>query len=397
MTETQLVTGTQPVVRTCPFSPPEEYRTLREQDPITRVTLPDGIEGWLVTRYADVRAVLSDPRFSSRRRGVTGNHLGSEELPPAPPGWFIMMDPPEHTRLRRMLTGRFTVRRMRELTPAVEKIVADHLDAMAAATGPVDLVQEFALPIPSLVICELLGVPYADREEFQHNSAVILRLGAPAEEVAQAQLELNRLIHRIAVRKRAEPGDDILSALVRDGDLTDEELAGVGVLLLVAGHETTANMIALSTLCLLRDPAQLALLRSEPEHVDAVVEELLRYLSVIQFGIRRRALEDVELDGHLIPAGSTVVAHLPAANRDPEQFPQDPESLDLMRPHSAHVAFGFGIHQCIGQQLARLELRIALSALFERFPELRLAMPLEQIPMRDEMVVYGVHELPVTW
>ncbi|MEU6584995.1 cytochrome P450 [Nocardia sp. NPDC046763] len=396
MTHTQLA-GSQPVVRTCPFSPPGEYRELREQDPVAHVTLPDGIDGWLITRYADVRAVLSDPRFSSRRRGVTGNHRGSQEIPPPAPGWFIFMDAPEHTRLRKMLTGQFTVRRMRELAPAVERIVADHLDAMAAATGPIDLVQDFALPIPSLVICELLGVPYADRAEFQHNSATLLRLGAPAEEVAQAQLELNQLIHRLAVQKRTEPADDILSALVRDGDLTDEELAGVGVLLLVAGHETTANMIALSTLCLLRDPAQLALLRAEPEHADAVVEELLRFLSVIQFGIRRTALEDVEVGGQLIPAGSTVVAHLPAANRDPELFPDDPESLDLLRPHRPHVAFGFGIHQCIGQQLARLELRIALTALFERFPELRLAVPLDAVPMRDEMVVYGVHELPVTW
>ncbi|MET8424560.1 cytochrome P450 [Nocardia sp. NPDC004860] len=396
MTHTQLA-GSQPVVRSCPFSLPAEYRELREQDPVAHVTLPDGIDGWLITRYADVRAVLSDPRFSSRRRGVTGNHRGSQEIPPPPPGWFIFMDAPEHSRLRKMLTGRFTVRRMRELTPAVERIVADHLDAMAAATGPVDLVQDFALPIPSLVICELLGVPYADRAEFQHNSATLLRLGAPAEEVAQAQLELNQLIHRLAVQKRTEPGDDILSALVRDGDLTDEELAGIGVLLLVAGHETTANMIALSTLCLLRDPAQLALLRAEPEHADAVVEELLRFLSVIQFGIRRTALADVEVGGQLIPAGGTVVAHLPAANRDPELFPDHPENLDLLRPHRPHVAFGFGIHQCIGQQLARLELRIALTALFERFPELRLAVPLEAVPMRDEMVVYGVHELPVTW
>ncbi|MEV6099263.1 cytochrome P450 [Nocardia sp. NPDC051981] len=396
MTHTQLA-GSQPVVRTCPFSPPGEYRELREQGPVAHVTLPDGIDGWLITRYADVRAVLSDPRFSSRRRGVTGNHRGSQEIPPPPPGWFIFMDAPEHSRLRKMLTGQFTVRRMRELAPAVERIVADHLDAMAGATGPVDLVQDFALPIPSLVICELLGVPYADRAEFQHNSAALLRLGAPAEEVAQAQLELNQLIHRLAVQKRTELADDILSALVRDGDLTDEELAGIGVLLLVAGHETTANMIALSTLCLLRDPAQLALLRAEPEHADAVVEELLRFLSVIQFGIRRTALADVEVGGRLIPAGGTVVAHLPAANRDPELFPDDPESLDLLRPHRPHVAFGFGIHQCIGQQLARLELRIALTALFERFPELRLAVPLEAVPMRDEMVVYGVHELPVTW
>ncbi|MFJ4650832.1 cytochrome P450 [Nocardia sp. NPDC088792] len=398
MTESQLTAGIQPVVRTCPFSPPEEYRALREQDPITEVTLPDGIPGWLVTRYAEVRALLSDTRFSSRRRGISGGvDRALDELPEAAPGWFIMMDPPDHTRLRRLLTGHFTVRRTRELAPAVERIVTDHLDAMAAQGGPIDLVQAFALPIPSLVICELLGVPYADREEFQHNSATLLRIDTTVEETRRAQREMNELITRLAAEKRARPTGDILSALAQSGELTDQELAGVGVLLLAAGHETTANMIALSTLCLLRNPEQLARFRAEPDQADGVVEELLRYLSVIQFGVRRTASEDIELGGRLIPKGSTVVAHLPAANRDPEHFTGDPETLDLLRLHQPHLAFGFGIHQCLGQQLARLEMQVALTALFRRFPGLRLAAPVADIPMRDEMIVYGVHELPVTW
>ncbi|MFF4735539.1 cytochrome P450 [Streptomyces sp. NPDC001262] len=399
VSDIQPVTALQPVTRTCPFDPPPEYRTFREEAPVAQVTFPDGATGWLVTRYADIRTVLADPRFSSRRRvlraGVTLAEDGS--VPRPAPGWFILMDAPEHTRFRRLLSGQFTVRRMRELTPAVERIVAEHLDAMAAAEGPVDLVQAFALPIPSLVICELLGVPYEDREEFQRNSAMLLTIDASAEEVQQAQAAMNRYFHELVAAKRAEPGDDILGSLVHSGGLTDEELAGVGTLLLIAGHETTANMIALSTLCLLRNPDQLAALRADPSLMDGAVEELLRYLSVIQYGARRTALEDVELGGHLIPAGGLVVAALPSGNRDEDRFPECPDRLDVGRGTGPHLAFGHGIHQCLGQQLARVEMKAALSALFERFPALRLAVPLEEVPMRDDMIVYGVHELPVTW
>lgn len=387
--------------RSCPFDPPPEYRTLREQDPVAEVTLPDGLTGWLVTGYEEVRAVLADPRFSAQRRTLrTGGAAdgGAPPPPPAPPpGMFIMMDPPDHTRFRRLLTGQFTVRRMRQLTPAVEKIVAEQLDAMAAAEGPVDLVQAFALPVPSLVICELLGVPYADREEFQRNSATLIRIDASPEDVQQAQQEMNHFIGRLALAKRAEPGDDILSDLVRSGELTDVELAGVGVLLLLAGHETTANMIALGTLCLLHHPDQWEALRADPSLMDTAVEELLRYLSVIQYGVRRTAVEDVEMGGQLIPAGSTVVASLPSGNRDTEHFAGDPDRLDVSRPRSAHLAFGHGIHQCLGQQLARVEMKAAFSALLDRFPTLRPAVPVEDVPMRDDMIVYGVHKLPVTW
>ncbi|MFD3422855.1 cytochrome P450 [Streptomyces decoyicus] len=392
-------TRTQPTVRSCPFDPPAEYRTLREQEPVAPVTFPDGSAGWLVTRYDDVRTVLADPRFSAQR---TILRPGAAETDPAPaqsppPGLFIMMDAPEHTRFRRLLTGQFTVRRMRQLTPAVERIVTERLDAMAAAEGPVDLVQAFALPVPSLVICELLGVPYADREEFQRNSATIVRLDAGLEEVQQAQAAMRGYLYQLVLAKREKPADDILSELVRSGELTDEELAGVGVLLLIAGHETTANMIALSTMCLLNNPEQLAALRADPSLMDGTVEELLRYLTVVQFGVRRTALEDVELDGRRIGKGSIVVAALASGNRDAAHLADDPERLDVARPQSPHLAFGHGIHQCLGQQLARAEMKAALSALLDRFPTLRLAVPVEQVPMRDNMLVYGVHELPVTW
>ncbi|MGY4987687.1 cytochrome P450 [Streptomyces nigrescens] len=388
---------TQPTVRSCPFDPPEEYRTLREQEPVAPVTFPDGAAGWLVTRYDDVRTVLSDPRFSAKRIVLRPGGGGMEDAPPPPPGLFIMMDAPEHTRFRRLLTGQFTVRRMRQLAPAVEKIVAEQLDAMAAAEGPVDLVQAFALPVPSLVICELLGVPYADREEFQRNSATIVRLNSSPEEFQQAQAAMRGFIHQLVLSKRDNPTDDILSELVQSGELTDEELAGVGVLLLIAGHETTANMIALGTMCLLQNPEQLAALRADPSLMDGAVEELLRYLTVVQFGVRRTALEDVELHGQQIKEGSMVVASLASGNRDTEHLADDPEALDVGRSHTAHLAFGHGIHQCLGQQLARAEMKAALSALLDRFPTLRLAVPVEEVPMRDDMLVYGVHELPVTW
>ncbi|WP_411134702.1 cytochrome P450 [Streptomyces sp. C10] len=389
----------QPTVRSCPFDPPEEYRTLREQEPVAPVTFPDGAAGWLVTRYEDVRTVLGDPRFSAKRtllRSVGPEGDDAPVLSP-PPGMFIMMDAPEHTRFRRLLTGQFTVRRMRKLTPAVEKIVAEQLDAMAAAEGPVDLVQAFALPVPSLVICELLGVPYADREEFQRNSATIVRLNSSPEEFQQAQAAMRGFIHQLVLSKRDNPTDDILSELVQSGELTDEELAGVGVLLLIAGHETTANMIALGTMCLLQNPEQLAALREDPSLMDNAVEELLRYLTIVQFGIRRTALEDLELNGRQIKEGSMVVASLASGNRDAAHLADDPEQLDVGRPHSAHLAFGHGIHLCLGQQLARAEMKAALSALLDRFPTLRLAVPVEEVPMRDDMLVYGVHELPVTW
>ncbi|WP_395369935.1 cytochrome P450 [Streptomyces tubercidicus] len=397
-TSTRHTPGTQPMGRTCPFSPPEGYRTLREEDPITPVTFPDGAKGWLVSRYADVRTVLADPRFGANRRRVRPGDAADAPLAPPPPGMFIMMDGPEHTRFRRLLTGQFTVRRMQKLAPAVEQIVAEQLEAMAGAEGPVDLLQAFALPIPSLVICELLGVPYEDREEFQENSGMLLRLEASRDEVTQAQAAMNEYIHQLAVAKRAHPTDDLLSGLVQSEQLTDEELAGVGSLLLLAGHETTANMIALGTMCLLGNPEQLAALRSsDPALMDGAVEELLRYLTIIQYGLRRVALEDVELDGHRIEAGSTVLASLSSGNRDATQFPDRPDALDIHRPYRTHLAFGHGVHQCIGQQLARVEMKAALSALFDRFPTLRLAVPADQVPMRDDMLIYGVHELPVTW
>jgi cytochrome P450 len=389
-----------PRERTCPLDPPAAYRRIQEEEPVRRLTFPSGREGWLVTRYDDIRALLADPRFSSRRTAGTNP---VRTLPPeaedlrVQPGMFIGMDPPDHTRYRRLLTGQFTVRRMNALVPQVERIVAEHLDALTRSERPADLVQAFALPVPSMVICELLGVPYADRGEFQQRTALLLALDTEWEVIRRTFDELAEYMLGLVREKRRQPADDLLSGLVHGpGGLTDEEIVNMGNLLLIAGHETTANMLGLGTLTLLRHPGQLAALRADPALLDHTVEELLRYLSIIQFGIPRIATEDVLVGGRWVRAGEPVVAAVMVANRDPARF-HEPDRLDVTREYSPHLAFGHGVHQCLGQQLARVEMRVGLAALFARFGSLRLAVPPEQVRMRDDMAIYGVHELPVTW
>ncbi len=354
----------------------------------------------MVTGYAEARAILADPRFSTRPELLHSpfpqRPIRQEDLDRLPPGFFIRMDPPDHTRFRKLLTGQFTVRRMKLLEPRIAEIVADHLDTMERMGPPVDLVSSFALPIPSLVICELLGVPYGDRERFQRDSATLLNLETPVEESRAALDDLFDYLHDLVLRKKREPEDDLLSGLISADELTDREIAGMGLLLLIAGHETTANMLGLGTFALLTTPAQLAVMRDDPDSVENAVEELMRYLTVIHFGLIRAALEDVEIGDHLIHAGDSVLLSVPLANRDPERF-ADPTVLDVTRSAHGHLAFGHGVHQCLGQQLARAEMRIAYPALLRRFPGLRLAVPPEEVPMRTAMAIYGVHRLPVAW
>jgi cytochrome P450 len=380
-----------------PFDPPPELAELRARHPLARMTYADGHVGWLVTGHALARAVVADRRFSSRQElqrltAPRGEFTGA--LPPAPPGMFISHDAPEHTRYRGLLAGKFTVRRMRALGERVERITADHLDAMERQGPGADLVAAYAQPVPALVICELLGVPYEDHEDFQRWAALLNDGDADLQDVNEAAESLGRYLHELVRAKPAHPTDDVLGDLV-DSDLTDEELTNIGVLLLGAGLDTTANMIALGTFALLTHPEQLAALRAEPGLADNAVEELLRYLTIAHTG-QRTALEDVELGGHLIRAGESVTLAAGAANRDPEKF-ADPDVLDLRRSATGHLALGHGIHQCLGQQLARVELRVALPALFDRFPSLRLAVPAEDVPLRVNADIHGLHRLPVTW
>ncbi|WP_116198741.1 cytochrome P450 [Amycolatopsis circi] len=385
-----------------PFDPPAAITALRETRPVSPMLFPDGHEGWLITGYDAVRQVMSDARFSNRLDlGVVHVPYETPGMPvatePSPqiPGLFISMDTPDHTRLRRKLTGAFTVKRMKQLEDGIIAITEQQLDAVAQLAPPVDLVREFALPVPSLVICELLGVPYADRETFQANSSKFMERDVNLEDKMAAFGAMMGYLGQLCTDKRAEPGEDILSDLARDEDLSVEELTGMAFLLLLAGHETTANMLSLGAFALLENPAQLAELRADPTLFSNAVEELMRYLSVADI-FYRYATEDVELSGETIPAGSTVVVSLLAANRDPGRF-ENPDTLDVHRKVRGQVAFGHGIHQCLGQQLARIEMRAGFEGLLRRFPDLRLAVPAGEVPLRTNMNIYGVHELPVTW
>ncbi|WP_280409715.1 cytochrome P450 [Nocardia brasiliensis] len=385
-----------------PFDPPREITQLRAARPVSPLIFPDGHEGWLVTGYDAVRQLMADTRFSSRQDiGIVhvpyetpGMPAATEPSPPMP-GLFIAMDPPEHTRLRRKLIGAFTVRRMKMLEEHIIEITERQLDEMARLTPPVDLVKAFALPVPSLVICELLGVPYEDRETFQVNSAKFLVKDQTLDEKMAAFGAMLGYLTDLVTQKRAAPGEDILSDLARQEDLTIEELTGIAFLLLLAGHETTANMLALGTFALLEHPEQLAELRANLDLVPDAVEELMRYLSVADI-FYRYATEDIELDGETIRAGSTVVVSLLAANRDPLRFDR-PDDLDLHRTARGHLSFGHGVHQCLGQQLARIEMRAGFERLLRRFPTLELAVPAADVKLRTDMNIYGVHELPVTW
>ncbi|NUH36225.1 cytochrome P450 [Streptomyces samsunensis] len=397
--------------RDCPFDPPSAYTELREEGGASRLAFPDGNVGWLLTRHEDVSQLLADDRFSSDRRR-TSSPVHSFPVRPDDRrmlGSFIGMDPPEHTRYRRLLSKWFTARGMRGLQPRIEEIVEDRLAAMERAGPPADLVTSFAQPIPSLVICELLGVPYEDRTDFQRWATVLLRLGQSQQEVYAARDALWDYMRGLIDAKRHRPDEALLSRLV-NGDhgapggpgtataagLTDDELTGVGLLLLVAGHETTANMLALGTYALLRHPEQARMVRERPEVIDHAVEELLRYLTIVQFGTVRVAREDLEIAGVRVRAGETVVGSLASANRDSSRFP-DPDTLDVTRDTPDQMAFGHGIHQCLGQHLARMEMRTGYPALLRRFPTLRLAVEPDQVPLRHDMLVYGVHRLPVTW
>lgn len=388
-----------PTVRTHPFDPPPQLRVFRETEPLKRLVYPDGHLGWLVTSYALARSVLADARFSARkelqrlpvRRPALDAIIGS----PALPGFFLDMDAPEHTRYRRLLAGHFTVRRMNRLRQCIDEIVEQRLDVMAGAGPPADLVEIFEL-VPAIVICDLLGVPVDRRTEFQRINSTLLSLEeSSAEEGKEALLGAIDLVAALVRRKRTHPRDDLLSRLT-EGDLTDEEAGGVGVLLLLAGIETTANMLSLGAYALLERPGLLCQLRETPGLVDSTVEELLRYLTIFQFGRTRTAIENVYLEGRLIEAGETVTVSLSAANRDPMRF-ENPDQLDPERPANGHLAFGHGIHQCIGQQLARVEMRAGLLALARNYPSLHLAMPAEIVMFRDNMATYGVHRLVVAW
>ncbi|PSM41041.1 cytochrome P450 [Streptomyces dioscori] len=387
----------------CPFAPSPGMRALSGYGPLTRVRSWGDSTPWAVTGHAEQKALLSDPRLSAEftRPGFPSPvdpahaHAGGTDLS------FVGMDDPEHARLRRMIGGTFTIKRVEAMRPRVQEMTDDFIDAMLAGPRPADLVQDLALPIPSLVISDLLGVPYEDHAFFQSNSRTIVSAVASPQERGAAHTNLATYLDELVGRKLTEPGDDLLSSLcaqIEKGELTRREAATMGVLLLLGGHETTANMISLGTLLLLQHPEQLALIRDtdDPAVIRAAVEELLRYLSIVHLGRRRTAMEDIEVAGHTIRAGDGVILLGELANRDPSVFP-DPDHLDLTRDARRHQAFGAGAHHCVGQPLARMELQVIYPTLFRRIPTLRAVDGLDTIPFKYDAVIYGLHALPVTW
>jgi cytochrome P450 len=389
----------------CPFAQPENVRaTTREGAPLTRARIWDGSTPWLVSKYADQHALLTDPRLSidEKREGyphmTRGRSVAARHTPPL----ITNTDAPEHTRLRRMVNLPFTVKRTEALRPRIQELTDGLIDEMLAGPRPVDLVRAFALPVPTIVITDMLGVSYDDREDFQHASHVLVSHEATPEESAAARAVLGRHMGAAMRAKAAEPADDVMSELaarVKAGEMTPDEALTMSTAILIAGHETSASMIALGTLALLRNPDQLEYLRSvldDRKAVAGAVEELLRYLSIVHTGVRRIATEDVEVDGAVIREGDGIVLDVAAANWDAAQFPE-PDRLDLTRNARTHHAFGYGAHQCLGQNLARVELQEAFRALFRRVPDLRLAIPAEEVEFAYEGVAYGLRSLPVTW
>ncbi len=382
------------------FGPAPDVEAVRDGAGIVRVPTPFGPPSWLLTRHEDVRRMLGDTAGFSNG-WTTADLVGGASRDPRHlsgdgSGNLLSMDPPAHNRLRRMLTPEFTVRRMRRMEPRITEIVDEHLDLLERHGSPADLVSQYALPIPSLVICELLGVPVADRDEFQERTRKQLDLTVSDDDKVELGREAQAYMTDLVERARRDPGDDLIGMMIREHDeeLTNAELIGVANLLLVAGHETTSNMLGLGTLALLRHPDQLAAVRDEPESVPGAVEELMRWLSVVNSGSPRLATRDVELGGVTIRRGDLVSFNLPAANRD-SGLVADSDRFDIARPANQHLGFGHGIHHCLGAPLARMEMRIAFPALLRRFPTLRLAD--EEIAWASDHAIYGLKELPVAW
>jgi pentalenic acid synthase len=388
-----------PQDRTCPYHPPAAYAPLREGRPLSRISLFDGRGVWVVTGHAVARELLADPRLSSDRTlpafpAVTERFAASRNRRVA----LLGVDDPEHHVQRRMLVPSFTLKRIGALRPGIQETVDRLLDRMAEQGPLAELVNDFALPVPSMVICALLGVPYGDHDFFEAQSRRLLR-GPAAADIEEARDQLDAYFDSLIDRKQKDPGDGLLDELIhdqlREGRADREELIALATILLVAGHETTANMISLGTFTLLRHPEQLAELRAEPALMPAAVEELLRFLSIAD-GLLRVATEDIEVAGTTIREDEGVVFSTSVINRDEHAFPE-PDALDWRRSARHHVAFGFGVHQCLGQNLARAEMEIALLSLFDRFPGLRLAAPADAIAFKPGDTIQGMLELPVTW
>ena len=381
------------------------YARLRGEAPVWRTTLPDKRVAWLVTRYEDVAGVLRDDTFAKDRL----NAMDPEQLRKTPwvPGFLkplernmLDLDDPDHARLRSLVSKAFTPRLIERLRGRIETLSEELLDVMERKGGA-ELVGDYALPIPATVIAELLGVPAEDRRKFHRWSGKLVSVSSGRDmlRALPAALAFTRYLRKIIERRRAEPGDDLLTALVRAeeaGDkLSEDEVLAMAFLLLVAGHETTVNLIASGALALLEHPEQAEALSSDPSLTKPAVEELLRYTSPVELATERYAREDVEIAGTTIPRGELVLAVLGSANYDEREF-EDPDVLNLTRDPNRHLAFGRGgVHHCLGAPLARMEGQIAISALLRRFPHARLAVAPETLRWRRGLFLRGLHMLPL--
>jgi len=392
-----------PRTRTNPFDPPAEYTLLRKESPISRFVWPNGVEGWLVTTYDSVRKLLADPRLSINRFNSPPPSLSmiKDRKPEAMlPRSLVAMDPPEHTPWRRAIVREMTPRWARGMEPRIQAITREYLDRIRDTGPPTDLVANLALPVPSRVICEVLGVPEADQEFFQEQAEVRSQVGAPAEQVNAATTALYGYLNQLVADKRKSGNaEDVLGRLARaeiNGETAPHDIVvGQAMLLLIAGHETTANMIGLGVATLMNNRELIPDLADTAKGT-ALVEEIMRMHAIIQFGIVRRATADIDIDGVHIAEGDWVVSSLASANRDETRY-SCPHAVDTSQQQSPHLTFGYGVHQCAGQSLARTEVRVVLRELFAAFPDLRTTMPVEELRYRYEMWVYGLYECPVVW
>ena len=398
-----------PMARECPMHPPAEYREIRQQEPVSRVRMPDGQLAWLVTGHELSRQLLADPRVSSdrshpafplavnaeqRKAFQRNNRLNISRS-------MIGLDAPDHGVHRKMLISEFSVRRIAALRPRIQEIVDQCIDDLLAAPQPSDLVEHLSLAVPSLVICELLGVPYEQRHGFHEwTRKLISRRTTGAERMAAADA-LNDFLDDLVTRKeQGEPGDDVIGRLiVRNREtpvMTHGEIVGTAILLLIAGHETTANMISLGTVALLENPEQQAQVAADSSLLPSAIEEMLRYFTIVESATSRVAKEDIELGGVTIRKDEGVIVSGLAADWDETVF-ENPDQLDFHRGARHHVAFGYGVHQCLGQNLARLELEIVFETLFRRVPTLALAVPAGELPYKDDAGIYGIYRVPVNF
>ena len=393
----------EPIVLDVDFTrdPHGLVETFRDEAPVRRAVAPRGLKFWLVTGHDDVRAVMTDPRLSKdskRIRELFERHNGTQAVAfsQSLAAHMLNTDPPDHTRLRKLVNKAFTPRAVARLRPRIEAITAGLLDRMADA-GAVDLLDAFAFPLPITVICELLGVPEADRDAFQGWSNTIVSV-SPTEEIQQASVAMSGFLTSLISAKRAEPSDDLLSDLVHASDegdsLSPTELVSMAFLLLLAGHETTVNLIGNGMLALLREPDQLAALHADPALLPGAIEEFLRYDGPVNLATMRFTTEPVELGGVTIPEGEFVMVSLLAANRDKRRF-ADPDTFDVTRQPGGNLAFGHGIHYCVGAPLARLEAEIAVGMLVRRFPRLRLDGEPQDLRWRHSTLMRGLETLPV--